>query len=231
MKLALSVKLGAWILIGLNLLMSFASIWIFMRMAPVIEIIIVQNDASLEACEEMLAALSLGGGLKSDTSRQIESFRRALDRAKNNITEKEESNIITKITQGYEYAFNGDPTELNKTVKAIIELGDVNRVAMRRANGKARQLGYAGAWGVVFMAIIIFLVEMIFLRSLKSNLSDPLQEIDSAVSAFRNGDTMRRCSLRSPPKTIKQVFTNVNELLDICSIQKPGDQHQKEKSD
>jgi len=200
-------------------------------MAPAIKVIIVQNDVSLEACEEMLAALLLGGGLKSDTSQQIESFRRALERARNNITEKEESNIITKVIQRYEKAFKGDRIELNETVNAILEMGDVNRGAMRRADSKARQLGYAGAWGVVFMAIIIFLVGMIFLRSLKSNLSDPLQEIDSAASAFRNGDTMRRCSLRSPPKTIKQVLTNVNELLDICSIQKPGDQHQKEKSD
>lgn len=229
MKLALSVKLGAWILIGLNLLMSFASIWIFMRMAPAIKVIIVQNDVSLKASEEMLAALSLGGGLKFDTSQQIASFRRALDRAKNNITEKEESNIITKITQGYENAFRGDPAELNRTVNAILELGEVNRGAMRRADGKAQQLGYAGAWGVVFMAVIIFLVGMIFLRKLKLNLSDPLQEIDSAVSAFRNGDTMRRCSMRRPPKAIKQLFTNVNELLDIRSIQIVDDLPRKRK--
>jgi len=43
MKLAQSVKIGAWLLIVLNLLMAFGSIWKIMRMAPAIKVIIAQN--------------------------------------------------------------------------------------------------------------------------------------------------------------------------------------------
>ncbi|WP_459943551.1 hypothetical protein [Desulfocastanea catecholica] len=40
MKLLTMVRLGALLLIGLNVLMGLATIWVFMRMAPAIEIII-----------------------------------------------------------------------------------------------------------------------------------------------------------------------------------------------
>ncbi len=218
MKLAHSVKVGAWLLIALNLLMAFSSIWIFMRMAPAIEVIISQNEVSLEASEEMLAALLQ---VKTSDSRPVEStesFRNALTRAKNNITEKEEPAVIDKITRYYEGAFKGNNIALKETVRAIVELGVINRDAMRRADAKARQLGYAGAWGVVFMATVIFMVGMIFIRSMKKNILEPMQEIDAVINAFREGNMMRRCSMKSPPKSIRHIFGNINDLLDMrCS--------------
>ena len=214
MKVSQSVRFGAWILISLNLLMAFGSIWVFMRMAPAIETIIDQNELSLQACEEMLAALSMKDQHKNGTSSSIESFHRALSRAANNITEKEEPLALDTIGESYLKAFEGDDAELRRTVEAILQLGEINRAAMIKADKKARQLGASGAWGVVFMATVVFLIGMLFLRSLKENLSDPLEEIDSVVSAFRRGDTMRRCTAKSPSRNIRQVFANINDLLD-----------------
>ena len=57
MSASKSVKFGAWLLIALNLLMAFGSIWVFMRMSPAIETIIARNAVSFEATEDMLAAL------------------------------------------------------------------------------------------------------------------------------------------------------------------------------
>ena len=216
MRLANTVKIGAWVLISLNILMAFGSIWIFMRMAPAIEVIILQNELSLEACEEMLTALLRNENDKNQTTIQIESFRNALERAKNNITEKEEPEILVRISQVYENAFEKDGAGLEQTVSAILELSKINRAAMKKADIRARQLGFAGAWGVVFMAASIFLVGMIFLRSLRVNLVEPLLEINFTVTAFREGNTMRRCSLANTPKSIKLMFNNLNEVLDIC---------------
>jgi hypothetical protein len=96
-KFAQSVKLGAWFLISLNLMMAFGSIWVFMRMAPAIEIIIEQNERSLEACEEMLSILVLVNPSSKDTAQLESRFLNALNRADKNITEKEEPIAIDAI--------------------------------------------------------------------------------------------------------------------------------------
>lgn len=216
MKFAQSVKFGAWFLIGMNLMMAFGSIWIFMRMAPAIKVIIAQNEVSLESCEDMLAALLV----KTKTSAgrdvaDIEAFREALAKAEHNITENDEPAVIATISNQYKAAFKGDDVALRRTIAAIVELGEINRAAMRRADARAQQLGYAGAWGVVFMATVSFMVGMIFLRSLRKNLTEPMQEIDSVVTAFREGERMRRCSVKNPSRSISKILGNVNDLLDM----------------
>ena len=43
MRLAQAVRVGAWLLVGLNLLMALGAIWILMRMAPAMSGIIEQQ--------------------------------------------------------------------------------------------------------------------------------------------------------------------------------------------
>ncbi|MBN2164324.1 MAG: hypothetical protein JXR25_02415 [Pontiellaceae bacterium] len=217
MKLAQSIKVGAWLLISLNLMMAFGSIWVFVRMAPAIDVIIVRNEVSLQACQDMLAALAMDAVQDGSASTPAERFRQALERAQNNVTEVEEPMILRKISASYESAFAGNTNERRRTIDAILELGTINRNAMRKADQRAQQLGYAGAWGIVFMATTIFLVGMMFQRRLRSSLTDPLQEIDAAIESFCKGDYMRRCALSRPSNNVRQVLDNVNELLDQCS--------------
>ncbi len=216
MKLARPVKFGASFLMAINLAMAFGSIWIFMRMAPAIEIIISRNEVSLESCERMLAAL-LKGSVTGDSA--IIEFREALSRAKRNITEKEEPAIIAQIEGCYEGAFNSDGDSLLLAIRTINDLGNINRDAMRRADVRAKQLGYAGAWGVVFMATGAFLVGVIFLRTLDRHLAEPMAEIDAVATAFCKGDTLRRCTLKNPAAPVRKVFGHINEVLDIkCMV-------------
>lgn len=214
MSIGHSVRTGAWILISLNILMAFGSIWIFTRMAPAIEVILLQNEVSLKACEDMLAALLRRNG--GDNGDQLVFFQAALTRAESNITEDNELAVIKQISAGYKAGFDRGGADLELTVAAILKLGEINRVAMSKADHRAQQLGHAGAWGVVFMAIAMFLAGMLFLRSLRTHLVEPLMEIQATAMAFSQGDIMRRCSLRNPPKAIRQVFRNFNGLLDVC---------------
>ena len=46
---AQSMKFGAWVMIGMNLLMAFGAIWVFTRMAPAIREILSRNARSLYA--------------------------------------------------------------------------------------------------------------------------------------------------------------------------------------
>ncbi|NLZ17608.1 MAG: hypothetical protein GX087_07740 [Desulfobulbaceae bacterium] len=207
-----SVRFGAWLLIGLHLLMAFGSIWIFMRMAPAIEVIIARNVVSIEASEEMLAILSLEGEALSSQTQQ--KFLQALERAKNNITESEEAELLTRIEGLQSQAFAGDSVARNAVVHALADLGHTNRKAMRTADIRAQQLGMGGAWAVVFMASASFLVGMLFLRGLKKNLLVPLEEIHAAVTDFHRGNTMRRCSYKNAPKGLQLLMLRINELMD-----------------
>lgn len=214
MKLAQSVRLGAWFLIGLNLLMALGSIWVFMRMAPAIEVIIDRNEQSLQSCENMLSSLALLPPEASADKALQSSFAKALESAQSNITEKEEPVALESITRNYPKAFEGDFAARQRTVSAVIHLADINRRAMVKADRKARQFGNAGAWGVVFMAAAVFLVGLLFIHNLKKNLVEPLEEIHAVSAAFQNGDTMRRCTGANLPRDIQTVFRFLNELLD-----------------
>lgn len=218
MKLLTMVRMGALLLIGLNVLMALATIWVFMRMAPAIEVIIEQNERSLEACERMLVALALSGGEESDNRQLQISFNEALQTAQNNITEAEEPEALAMIDRNYREALDSNFPARRQTITAINRLADINRQAMVRADKRARQFGIGGAWGVVFMASAVFLAGLLFLRSLKRNLVKPLEEIYAVISAYRLGDTMRRCSGADLSRDIKTIFDGINELLDkTCS--------------
>jgi nitrate/nitrite-specific signal transduction histidine kinase len=214
MKLAQSVKLGAWFLIALNLIMAFGSIWVFMRMAPAIEIIIEQNERSLEACEEMLSILVLANQSAKDVTQLESRFLNALNRANNNITEKEEPTVIDAIRKNYREAFSVNFESQKKTVSAILQLAEINRNAMVVADRKARRLGNAGAWGIVFMASAVFMVGMLFIRGLRRSLVKPLEEIHSVIQAVKTGDNMRRCTGPDAPQDIRTIFGGFNDILD-----------------
>ncbi len=214
MKLTLGIRFGAWLLIALNLMMAFGAIWVFIRMAPAIETIIIQNLRSLQSCEEMLAKLALAETAHEDIAALEADFVKALERAKNNITEKEEPIAIGSIAESYSQAFAGDMEGRKKTIKAIKHLSDINRNAMVRADGKARQFGNAGAWGIVFMESVVFMVGLLFLRGLKRSLVKPLEEIHAVTEAVRAGDTMRRCTGPDAPRDIKTIYNDINDLLD-----------------
>jgi len=214
MKMAQSVRMGAWLLIGLNLLMALGSIWIFMRMAPAIEVIIERNERSLEACEEMLASLTMTSHDAHANGLLKATFKNALRRAQNNITEKEEPAILHTIEAGFADAFMGNRTARQETVDAIVLLGKINREAMIAEDRRAKQFGNSGAWGVVFMSISVFFAGMLFKRRVFRNLVAPLEEIHSVLSAHQNGDVMRRCTGPHLPGDVRRLYGGINALLD-----------------
>lgn len=236
MKPGQSIQFGARILLVLNLLMAMGTLWVFMRMTPAIKVILEQNQQSILAGEEMLAALAMARppqenqepvatqiygsetvdiAAPQQTLPLINTFKEALKKSQSNVTESEEPEILGTINRYYVQAFQGDPEATLQTIQAIAKLSQVNRDAMEKADQRARQLGNAGAWGVVFMAALLFLASLLFLRSLRKNLIQPLEEIHAVTLAVRHDDHMRRCTgTHHCPKDIRVIFTELNELLD-----------------
>lgn len=209
MHIAKSIKIGLVLLIGLNLLMAMGAIWAFMRMAPAIEIIIERNEESLQACEEMLASLAL---LNNKNSKQ--TFMIALKRTENNITEPEEPAAIKAIQKSAIEVFQGNIDAKEETVNAILELTEINRQAMIDADLNAKKLGYAGAWCIVFMAIIIFYAGRLFYRTIRKNALIPLEEIYNVIQTQQQSGNLRRCTGIDPPQEVLFIFNGINEIID-----------------
>ncbi|SLM28028.1 conserved hypothetical protein [Desulfamplus magnetovallimortis] len=238
MQMGKMVRVSSLLLIVLNILMALGSVWIFMRMTPAIQVIIERNEHSLQACEEMLASLSLilaesennvdkenksGNENKADNENKIHHekqeklflrFESALERAMSNITEKEEPTALDAISLSYKDAFWGDVGAVKNTVEGVVLLGKINRQAMIQEDLRAQQFGRAGAWTIVFMAIAVFVAGMIFNRYLRLRLIKPLEEMDSVIRARNSGDMLRRCSGNNLTDDFRKLFNGINDIFD-----------------
>lgn len=213
MRLAYAVRVGGWLLVGLNLFMAIGSIQVFQRMAPAIERIIARNERSIRAGVQMLAIIALAGG-EPLSEQERADFGDALNRAKNNITEPEEDKVLATIEKLAPAVLQGEAGARGEIVAAIIRLGQINREGMLRADHAARRLGHTGAWGVVFMALCVFMAGVIFIRSLTRRVVRPLEEIHAVITAQRRGEIRRRCSGADLPQEMKIIFDGINEILD-----------------
>jgi hypothetical protein len=222
MRLAQAVRVGSWFLVGINLLMALGTIAIFTRMAPAIALIIERNERTLKACEDMLAVMAETGVGRPFSPEQVSVFTSAFARAQTNITEAEEPAILKRMEPILPPLFDGDATVRKDVVEAAVHLGKINRDAMTIADQRAQQLGRAGAWGVVFMALSAFMVGVIFIRSLTRRVVTPLEEIHTVIIAYRNGDTMRRCTGADLSQDVVAVFTGINDLIDRCQALAAG---------
>ena len=200
-----SVRLVAWLLILLNLLMAYGCIWIFMRLAPVSGESNARNLRSLASCEEMLTAVA---------QNDAEAFSAALKSAGNNITEPEETPVLEQLILKEKAAFSGDQTARKEVIGAICSLSQINRAAMENSAKQVSSFGMAGAWSVVFMAIAMLLAELIFKNKLMKGIILPLQEIGEVVRANSKGDHMRRCSGTGFSSDIQHICSDLNDVLD-----------------
>lgn len=208
-------------LIVLNLLMALGSIWVFMRMTPAIEVIIARNERSLQACDDMLVIMA-GTVSSRDVAQRQQSFAAALEKVRLNITESHEGETVAAISKNYRQALRGNHRARKLVLAQLVQLTHINREAMVSADKQAKQYGHAGAWGVVFMAIGVFFAAMLFLRSIRKNLAEPLIQISSVVAAQLEGDTLRRCGGANVPGEIKSLYDGINELLDKNQAQVAG---------
>ncbi len=220
MKLLYSVRIGTLVLIFLNLLMAFGSIWVFLRMAPAIDSIIKKNTNTLVLCEKMLSSIAQSSEIEGNNAEFENTFSEALELARRNITEAGEPEAIAAISDNYKKAFAGEREAISLTISAIIELSSLNKKAMVLEDKKARKLGSGGAWGVVFMATIVFTVTLLLVRGLRRTTVSPLEEINAVVQANLRGDTMRRCFGTGIPKDVKVLYDGINDILDGSSKRK-----------
>lgn len=194
-------------MISFNLLLAFGAVWSFQRMSPEIQGIFERNVVSLNACENMLIALT-------ESRVNMGQFSKALRAAEDNITEIGEKEALARIRSNLESLAAGDAAARQLVVKEIVKLSDFNKGAIVDSAEKTQRMRQAGAWSVVFMTLFFFMVAIFFEQRLRRSLLIPLQEIASVLEARQQGDQFRRCNNIYASKDMKKLFKYINELLD-----------------
>ncbi|HSR52320.1 MAG TPA: hypothetical protein VLV83_15950 [Acidobacteriota bacterium] len=214
MELRRDFILTVGVLLAFNILLSLGAIGLFSRMGPAIERILQENVYSIEACEEMLSVLASHQGAVPQPDRN--GFRQALRRARQNITESEETPILDAIESRAAAALGGNPQSTRLLVADVRRLIRINRQAMESVDQEARRLGTAGAWSAVFIALLSFAGSMALVRRLSRRVLTPLLELHNTLESVRQGDPYRRCHFSDVPSELRTALKDVNRLLDTA---------------
>ncbi|MCB9692260.1 MAG: hypothetical protein H6736_10645 [Alphaproteobacteria bacterium] len=203
MRLPIEARFGLAVLAALQLLTSAAGIALLARMSPAVEEILTQNVYSTEAVEAMLGARVL---------HDEPGFTTALERARGNITEPEETELLARIERAH--AAEAAPGGEERLVADLHTLGEVNRLSMVRADERARSLGLAGAWAMALLGVAGFGVTLAVYRRMERRLLATVVEVDAVLEAARQGDRMRRCVPVSRLEHEHRLAANLNWLLE-----------------
>jgi nitrogen fixation/metabolism regulation signal transduction histidine kinase len=182
-------------------------------MTPAIADILDENEYTIEAAHQMLLVLARRAFDPGDAVLE-QQFREALERAKSNITEPGEPEVLAQLDGLATATLQGDPTASRATVEAIRRLVEINRQAMRHAESEARRLGKAGAWAAVILALAAIAASILVGRRLASRLLDPVGELYEVTEAARLGDRFRRCRRLGSNAEMSRLLESVNLLLD-----------------
>lgn len=206
------IRIAVFVFLVFNLVIAFGSISLLERMTPAIQGVLQANVYSIAAVEEMFSTLAEPSD--RDVTERSQKFRAALDRAKKNITESQETELIESIDRGFEGALAGDVVSRLKVISDLRLLGEVNREAIRKADQKAVRLGKAGSWIIVLLGAFGFLLSLIILTRLNRQVVRPVEEIYDAVREWKEGNSRRRCNHVDAPPELQNTMTVINHLID-----------------
>jgi hypothetical protein len=213
MEFRRDMLLGIGAMLTLLLLVCFGAVGLFGRMSPAIGRIIHDNDASLEATEEMLRVVALAQDRPGETLLR-KRFDTMLDRLRNNVTEQGEDAEIAVLTERGQRALDGDAAARMATIEALERLAQINRDAIHRAHAEVVRLGSAGAWSVAILGLVGFIAGLIVLRRVDSRILQPLAEVHATLTATKQGDARRRIHVPSVSSEVMFIMHSVNDLLD-----------------
>lgn len=208
MRSSRELRLAANGLLAIHIVMALGTIVLLMRTSNAIDEIQKENLYSIEAVEQM--TLTLGHRTPQEAAR----FERALERAQKNITEEAERPVLAKIEANAQAALNDEPQAHALVLEQLSELSKINHESITKANKGAQQLGLAGAWVTVALAMMSFVISTLILRRVGQRLLSPLHELHLTAMAAKDGDQLRRCSRSEMAAEVGEVAQVFNSLLD-----------------
>jgi PAS domain-containing protein len=213
MRIRDEIRLAVGALLAIQVLTMIAAVALLARMTPAIDQILEDNEKSIRAVERMLLAVAEPAPEPGERDRRRANFERALAEAQGNVTEASEEPVLARIVEHEEAALEGDP-EARATLRAELwQLGDINRESMLDANSRAKRLGTAGAWALVFLGLIGVVCSLALMRRARVKLINPVYEIGAVLDACRAGDIHRRFNPSGASAEFREIAEVVNLLV------------------
>lgn len=207
--------------IGLLLVLQFATaaagIGLLGRTGPAIELILAENDTSLEAAEAALVVLATPAPPPSegaDPGAREAALAQAVARLRANITEDEETPMVRNLEADLAAAAQGVPAAVARVTAALAELTRINRASMRAADAAARRAATAGGWALTTLALFTVLLGLLLLRRFHRRLVVGLGELQAVSDAQLRGDPWRRVNAEGMATELEAVGRALNTLLD-----------------
>ena len=187
-------------------IITIAGIRGFLKLEPYINTLNSRNTQSLYYAEQMLSSISVKKDLKT--------FEHNLEKARNNITEVGEEDVLNKIADNYLPAFKGNKKIEEEKIDEIAKLSKINRVAMERAGRIAKKTESVGVWIILFPSIFIWIIGFTILARLRRTFIKPIQELNDVILDYNKGNKMRRCPSYTSSKDLQKLYDGINNILD-----------------
>lgn len=214
MRIQDEIRLSVGALLVIQVVTMIAAVALLARMTPAIDRILEDNEKSIRAVERML--LALAEPPPADEHRAVErrqQFEGALAEAEGNITEPSEEPVLAEIEAAHEAALEGQPEALAAVRAQLWQLGAINRETMLAANARAKRLGSAGAWALVFLGLIGLVFSLALMRRARVKLINPVYELGAVLEACSEGDSHRRFRPAGASTEFRAVAAVVNALV------------------
>ena len=187
-------------------IITIAGIRGFLKLEPYINTLNSRNTQSLYYAEQMLSSIS--------ARKDIKTFEHNLEKARNNVTEAGEEEVLNKIADNYLPAFKGNKKIEEEKIDEIAKLSKINRVAMERAGRIAKKTESIGVWIILFPSIFIWIIGFTILARLRRTFIKPIQELNDVVLDYNKGNKMRRCPSYTSSKDLQKLYDGINSILD-----------------
>lgn len=213
MELRRDALFGTVALLSIMAFIAFGTIGLIARMRPEIHRILEDNVTSTEAAGRMLVLFARAGGAPLDPSAR-ESYKDALAALEDNITEPGERRLVESLKRRRAGASSDDAAARLVSIADLEGIIKINRAAMARADARAQQLGVAGAWAVVLMALVAMFISYVAIRRLDRRVIAPVIHLHRVLEQAAEGEAYRRCHERGGARELEEIYEVVNDLLD-----------------
>jgi len=215
------IRLAILVLLGLQALTAVGGIVLLGRLGPAVEMVLAENDYSVQASEDAEAILvEMRGMNRSPDPRQVAVLRDALDRMVRNVTEPQEPPVIRGLEEDLSGVLAGNELAVQRFHVGLRTLGGINRAAMHAVNQRAGRLTRAGAWTMVVLALATLTAGLFAMGRARRRIIEPLDRVVVVAQAWRRGDRLRRSGVGphpAAPGELSTVGSVLDELLDLAA--------------
>lgn len=204
MRIRVETAVGVGLLLGVQLVTSFAAIGLLSRTSPAAERILMEDEV-ISAAEGVLAALA--------AEAEPDEVARAVARVQS-VARGPDADLVRRIDARAGAAARGDALAKLDVVSLTQSLSASSRERMEALDTRARFLGRAGAWASAMLGVGGFLVSIVVYRRLRERLEAPVLALHRSLEAVSGGDLRQRADTHHGPIETRRIGEVVNHLLD-----------------